>query len=293
MPDKTAVRSSRTMWLISVPVAAVSFVAGFVILGPEGKPRADGAAPAGTLRGMLAGRFSAASEDRVAALFAAFDEREPLRRDAAIFRAIEQLEPGDALGAPGDLAALIERVEKLPRDLWPHVAEAILERWLAIDPAGAFRWLETTQKMVALNAEAFGTWDPQTFSKSIEVLARREPEGAIRHALTLPANAAPGFPRGEGRGAVLRAIFMELSARDPAAARRRLAELPEADRKDARDGMKWGLAKTDPTAALAMTLGVPGPLDMNSVGMLVSAAARTRRRGMQSPGSPTPPTARG
>jgi hypothetical protein len=241
--------------LVPPAIAAVSFIAGYVAFSPAGKPRADGAAPAGTLRGIIAGRFSAASEERVAAVFAAFEVRDPLRRDAAVFRAIQALEPGDALGALGDLPALVRRVEKMPHERWPEIAAAALEHWLDVDEAGALRWAERARSLAELDPKKVGPWDARVVAAMAEVVARRRPEWLREYARDLPNENIEwpfGIQRQTPREAATQSLFTELARRDPARGRRWIAELPDGpERHAARRAFTRGLAGADPSAALA------------------------------------------
>ena len=108
-----------------------------------------------------AGEISANPDDRRAALLAAFAERDPLRRDAAIFRVIERMDSRDLWRAFDDLPALAATRKDIPRAVWAGLAEALTERWLEVDPAAAAAWVERIGDVAARQnaaADVFNAW---------------------------------------------------------------------------------------------------------------------------------------
>ncbi len=238
-------RPLRASWFAPVAVAVAGFLSGYLSFlalfpvaprspvppldpPPEGSPT----------------RVSQAPVDRVAALLAACRERDPLRRDAALFQAIERLQPDDLASLAGDPAALLSRVEKVPWAIRRHMLEAILERWVDVDPEGALRAFGSPTWIAALGT--LGAADPARMVTAplLHVLARREPQWMFAHARTFSARNA--------RQTALRTVFEQVAGRDPAQARRWLADLSaEDDRRSAERGFTRGLAGSDPAAALA------------------------------------------
>ncbi len=248
------VRSLRAPWLVPLACALAGFVVGYagfrggISVAPvQPSTLVEGPSPQPAIA-VAAG----SSEDRVAALLAAARELDPLRRDAALFHAIERLLPGDLPGATGDLPGFVARLGKLPRNLRLEVVEAIVEHWLAVDPDAALRYFGGPLGLAKLNAPETSPEDAEVLVDSLAPLARHQPEWMLARAQE--------FIGESNRQTALSSLFSSLAERDPAKARRYFAQLPSRElRESLRGACIAGFAKSDPASALAMAREVADP----------------------------------
>ena len=140
--------------------------------------------------------------------------------------------------------------------------DALVERWLLVDPAGAVAGIREFEKKTAGNTASEWTDEGQFFS----AFARTHPEMLLD---ALPEKAVwDPFDRS------LSAAFNVLAKRDPAAARGYLGHFTDPEqRKSAEVAIAQGVAENDPVAAVALARA------LDSRAVFDSAIAAAKRRG--------------
>jgi hypothetical protein len=119
-------------------------------------------------------------------------------------------------------------------------ADALVERWLTVDPAGAVAGMFRLSKSMH-----HGTYMMAGADDMVEALARVRPELFLEE--TLKEGSARSFDR------YAEAAFQSLATRDIAAARRWLDRLTDPDKRSkAEMGIGLGVAESDPVAAMAL-----------------------------------------
>jgi hypothetical protein len=189
-----------------------------------------------------------------------------LRRDAALYEAIQHLQPGDFLVAIADLQELAREFGAFGNQFRMLFAEACMERWLDVDEAGAYRWLAAARVIVdtdALGLPAIGDGD---LAAVYRVVARRNPEWAFEQAQKLGGKT--------GRKTGMEAVLFETASQNPRKAREWLGSLEGTpDWDSGMRGCIWGLSQSDPHAALELikTYKPKESLDLTQAVILTAA----------------------
>ncbi len=117
--------------------------------------------------------------ERVAWLLEVCKQPKSLRRDHALFETIQQLQPGDFLAAVADVRELSRWFSSLDGKLRTEVIEAVIERWMDVDPDGLLRWLPIAQRIVDSGTLNLPQMGEQDLGAMYGVLARRSPGWAF------------------------------------------------------------------------------------------------------------------
>lgn len=136
--------------------------------------------------------------------------------------------------------------------------DALVERWLAVDPDGAVQGMFALSKSMKFGSSQFAGADDM-----LEALARVRPELFL----------AESFKDSPTRSldVIMHAAFQSMATRDVAAARRLSDSLPRPEqRKTAELAIAVGVAQSDPVAAVALARG---SADVSIFRAALSAAA--------------------
>jgi hypothetical protein len=185
----------------------------------------------------------------VRAAVAALEEKDALRRDHLLYLAIEEMNGADFEALFSDLRALWKQIKDLPSDTQQWLLEAVAERWLSIDAAGALRWLDGGVFLMRLTEKTGETIDVQQFTSLFTVLARHQPEWMMKHLEMLGDSRFPWGPRPQA----IREIVLTAAKRDRAEASRWVDRFP-ADQQAAWNGLVSGISESSPMAALELAL---------------------------------------
>ncbi|MDQ3622987.1 MAG: hypothetical protein M3463_10930 [Verrucomicrobiota bacterium] len=191
-------------------------------------------------------------------------------RDVALYAAVQDLSAEDFRALGADLVNL-RQFEKLPRDTARNLIEAALDRWLEIDREGALTWVKAARVFAETVLAEDQVLDARNslFEKMVQVLARREPEWLLDHAL----ESSPRTGRPEG----IRKAFTELVMRNPVVARQRLEQITDNDdRKAAQKAFVEGLARINPSEALSYALAMSSKGDQTQVSRAIFEQAGER-----------------
>ena len=225
------------------PDRAASAISSAAAAGTASPPPPGVASGPGSAGGLLAG-MSQAQDERLLRLTAALQERNALRKRAALWEAMRDLRPED-------LSALIARAEKLPVEYASELLSALVQRWFELDAPAAGAWVLARP----MNTDFMNAW------------GATDPEGAFRAAL----DAKPWW-----RSLLMGSAVNGLGARDLQDMMARVSALPPGDaRKNAMDYALVRLADSDPDAALAATLREfpAGPTREAGLGSVLQNAA--------------------
>jgi hypothetical protein len=221
--------------------AVVGLVAGALVafqMGPDGRGKgvggAAGAAKADGREGAvspadaplpngMSGLFSSHDNPRIVRLFSALREPVLLRKRAAIYAAIQDLDAAEISG-------LIERVEKLPHEFSSELIGVLAERWLKLDFEAAEAWILADASRMQ--------WS------MVEPWAKANPERAMRAAMS-------GKVKSYGESLLEYAVRAMVGSDDAAVFAKLKTLSPGLHRDGAMERVLISWAGKDPRAALA------------------------------------------
>jgi hypothetical protein len=207
--------------------------------------RGAGAAGEIVARNAIAG---ASGNSHVRAAIAALEETDALRRDHLLYLAIQEMNGADFEALFSDLPALSRQIKDLPYETQHLLLEAVAERWLSIDAAGALRWLDGGVFLVRLAERTGETIDVERLIPLFTALGRHQPEWMMKHLEMIEQRGGRWV-----RSLAIRDLVLAAAKRDRAEAVRWIDRLP-SDQQAAWTGLVSGISESNPMAALELAL---------------------------------------
>jgi hypothetical protein len=243
-------------WGVPPLLAIAAFAAGYLVLYPglAGNDFSDGSARSFE---ETAGRISegnllekASPLERVQWLLEICKQPRSIKRDDALFSAIQQMQPSDFMAAITDLPELARQMGAMESDLRAELIQAGIERWMDVDEAGLLRWLP-----VARNVLESDTWKlPKIGERDLgaiyAVLAQRKPGWMFEQIKELG-------PKMERTAAARAVIQSAVEAGLPQAEAWLASFKDQAEYLPARRTYLRAIAKADPERALTLALAEP------------------------------------
>jgi hypothetical protein len=241
----------------------IGFIAGFAAVFGSGKRLANSSQPTSgspnreiTLRDAATfdeARWKhASSQERVAWLFDICQRKDALARDHALWEALSRFEPGDFLAALANLPAFGETMAQLDPDVRTALAQAAIDRWLDVDETGALGWLSTATAVVESGKVQLPEIGRQDVQAMYELLAVRKPEWVLEQV--------PRLGKKTHREWAVWLLMLKAAESRPEKAREWLQTFDGTeDARVAKSGFVYGLADSDPVAAVTLAMQSNGP----------------------------------
>jgi hypothetical protein len=170
---------------------------------------------------------------------------ESLERRNELYLAIQALTANDfrnLLGDPGALKAMAERLSSVTGSRADILANAIIARWLAVDPGAVMTWAPRALDLISSNE--------QERKFILNALAKKRPEDVLKLASTRKS--------AEERADLISSGLRELAAQNPARARAWLDGCTDPkDRTAAEKAMRAGTVQADPLRAVELAGAAP------------------------------------
>ncbi len=213
---------------------------------------------------------NASPQERVGWLLEICRQPSSLKRDHALYEAIQRMQPGDFLAALADLPAFGEEMVEMKNEVRYALIQAGMERWLEVDKDGALRWLSAARMIVESGTMSLPSMDSGDGAALYGVLARSHPEWLFEQTTKLGTKTQ--------RATAIRSLLNESVQRDPRQARIWLESYRGTqDWKDAFSVYVTGLALSDPRTAMDMALGTDGQLLPNKKDLPVNVIVETAK----------------
>jgi hypothetical protein len=232
----------------------------------------------------MSGLFSAQDNPRIVRLFSALREPVLLRKRAAIYAAIQDLEAAE-------IAGLIERVEKLPQEFSSELIGVLADRWLKLDYEGAEAWILGDDSRVHWRlVEPWAKANPEramqavlagkvkSYGDSLLELAVREMVGLDDAVVFAKLKT---LAAGRDRDGAMVRVLGEWARKDPQTALARVGEIEDSgDRKALQRRALEYWADRDPKAALTELQGMVPELKATIWGnsMVTAVAERAAKK---------------